>query len=770
LSNRNNLIAMKYYLLCVFIIIFLNQSRSQICVPGTPYTFTDSCSPSIGMAVIPSAIMAQVDNDSLILRDSIQGMNGVYRFGEVLDVNLDMIVLGRWDTLPDGSRLCRFNVISTGAWSIYFQYDDFWLPPQANLYIYGENSSRAIGAFTEQNNTLNGIFATQLVAGDTITLEYREPANCIQSARINISKVIHDYRNFIGLSDGPHGNALSCHVNVSCPAGNAWRNEIRSVGLVLLAGGSCSGTLLNNVQQNGVPYFLTAFHCIDSDGDGIISSSEQSSAENMIVHFNHEAGRCGDNTWHDLHTVSGSTYLSGSPNSDFALFQLNTTPPSQYGVHYAGWSNLDVPATSSAGFHHPGGDIKKLAIDNDVALNYPFTQGWLGSPSTPPNTHWDVTYDQGRTEGGSSGSPLFDQNHRVVGQLHGGFVITTCSTVPRKLYGKLSYSWDGDGTSATRLSDYLDPDFTGIDFLGGWDPTCVSDLTFIETINNGVTVTRKSNGTLTAGPNYVINSGGEATLIADKKIVLKQGFHAKTGSKFHALIAPVSAVCNPPVTVEIFDPGSPTLLIGFSMVMAANALHGTKPYDFTWHIDEPSSSTNVSTGTTPFHTFTPCECCQLIYSVTVTDANGVSVTSSSITLDVELFIFGCAQGGGGSNKVGNGDNNDNDLSLHEINNELSLDNIGEAVPDKTIYEGYTLSNYPNPFNDGTIIAAYIPGEFFNSEIVIYGIVGKVINRFPLKPGHNFVEVKSDDLKYGIYLYSLMSGETRIETKKMVYVK
>jgi len=95
--------------------------------------------------------------------------------------------------------------------------------------------------------------------------------------------------------------------------------------------------------------------------------------------------------------------------------------------------------------------------------------------------------------------------------------------------------------------------------------------------------------------------------------------------------------------------------------------------------------------------------------------------------------------------------------------------LSEVDPDETIPKGYRLSNYPNPFSDGTIIATYITGDYRNAEVVVYDMVGNVITRFKLKQGQNFNEIGSDRLKYGIYFYTLVSDGVKIETKKMVHL-
>ena len=128
---------------------------------------------------------------------------------------------------------------------------------------------------------------------------------------------------------------------------------------------------------------------------------------------------------------------------------MDYTPAASFNGYYAGWNRSSSPPQLSAGIHHPGGDPKKINYDNDNA----FSDGWYTS-----NTHWRLNWDEGGTEGGSSGSPLFDDEKLIVGQLHGGSGECGSGT---DYYGKMNTSWTGGGTSSTRLSDWLDPSGTG---------------------------------------------------------------------------------------------------------------------------------------------------------------------------------------------------------------------------------------------------------------------------------------------------------------------
>ncbi|MBD3869039.1 MAG: hypothetical protein IFK94_13025, partial [Acidobacteria bacterium] len=91
-------------------------------------------------------------------------------------------------------------------------------------------------------------------------------------------------------------------------------------------------------------------------------------------------------------------------------------------------------------------------------------------------------WDLGTTEGGSSGSPLYNQDHQVIGQLHGGYA--SCSSQTSDWYGKLSVSWTGGGTNATSLEPWLDHAGTGQTSVNtlvpgggcGSDPECDDGL------------------------------------------------------------------------------------------------------------------------------------------------------------------------------------------------------------------------------------------------------------------------------------------------------
>jgi len=75
---------------------------------------------------------------------------------------------------------------------------------------------------------------------------------------------------------------------------------------------------------------------------------------------------------------------------------------------------------------------------------------------------WQVEFDEGTVEPCSSGSPLYNMDHRIIGQAKGRHNSPTndwCA-LRRTHYGRFHMSWTGGGTNATRLSNWLDPTST----------------------------------------------------------------------------------------------------------------------------------------------------------------------------------------------------------------------------------------------------------------------------------------------------------------------
>ncbi len=434
------------------LMLVANYSQAQVSVGGTPLSWTSVVTASNTAIVLPV-----VDEAALLLEDEARLMNGekTTRFGYNHDVTIDVLASCEWETTST-HEIGRLAIQSEGARSLNLIFSDFYLEQEVSFFLYNESKNDVIVAFTSANNKSYRTFSTLPLPGDVLVLEINAPLGSrTELTAMQLETVTHAYKDLFTQSlDKGLGQSGSCNVNVNCPEAAGWEDQRRSVARIVVNGNDhCTGALINNTENDGTPYFLTANHCLTGN------------VTNWVFWFNWESPTCNPTQNSSYDGISGSTLLASCSSSDFALLELSQEVPLDYNPYYAGWSAENTAPTSAVGIHHPSGDIKKWAYDGDASVS----SEWGGWGSSGTNTHWEVLdWDIGTTEGGSSGSPVFDQNQRIVGQLHGGAAL--CGNDFSDLYGKVAYSWDCQNQNSGRLDVWLDPSNTGLTLLDGFDP------------------------------------------------------------------------------------------------------------------------------------------------------------------------------------------------------------------------------------------------------------------------------------------------------------
>lgn len=423
--------------------------------------------------------LAGLNVDSILAVDEIERAAGkLYRLGIAVQRNLNLSNSGTWDTLGTEGYLWRLKIEAEAATFISINYDEFTIPEGATYHVYNPNDiTRYLGAFTNKNNLNGGIWATSPLVGSEVILEYFEPLNAKFTGTIEISSIVHGYRGKGRLDKIGYGDSYACQINVSCPEGDAWEDQIHSVVMISTDSNTraCTGTLMNNVRQDSIPYILTGYHCLD----------DIALLGNWIFRFNYEsplidASAC-DSVFDDdsLLTLSivGASFKCSTgifEKSDNMLLLLDSAVPDSFNAYYAGWSSDSGAPSSTATIHHPGGDIKKISIDSDSAV---FCSGSFYN-------HWDATYypdSTGLVEGVTSGAPLFDHNKRVVGTHFDAFPNTgdLCNATSQEgRFANFYTSWDTESDSTQQLKYWLDPDTTDTLFIDGFDPNascCIDD-------------------------------------------------------------------------------------------------------------------------------------------------------------------------------------------------------------------------------------------------------------------------------------------------------
>ncbi len=407
-----------------------------------------------------------------------------WRFGYDHFVNLGLENAGQWDELPNGDRIWRINIISPGALTMNVLFDRYKIPVGGKVHVYNEDHSEILNEYTHAHNNPEEILGTWMVNGESLWIEYFEPKEVKDQGKLNIGNVIHGYRTL--KSAGAPGKALNdsgpCNVDVNCnieassPIANNVKENVKSaVGMVLVNGGNgfCSGALVNNTNNDGTPYFLTANHCLGGSVAG------------WAFRFNWESDAsvadCAtnapsvDGTF--IQTASGATLRATNSESDMALLEILDTPfftTNNEELVWAGWnrSTTAVPQLT-IGVHHPRGDIKKVCVDTNTA-----TREIIDFNGNPSTEIWRIAdWDVGVTEPGSSGSPLFDQDGLIIGKLSGGFAACdgTNDNDLEDWYGRFGVSWDFSPNNSEQLKFWLDPAGTNPVSLGQFPAIVVFD-------------------------------------------------------------------------------------------------------------------------------------------------------------------------------------------------------------------------------------------------------------------------------------------------------
>lgn len=389
---------------------------------------------------------------------------------QLLPLNIDPGTAGSWTTLASGDRIWRLRILSRHALGTELFFDHFQLPTGSSLYLYNDDGAQLLGGFTPANNSDFGVFATGRIDGEASIIEYFEPAEARGSVPFVITGVAHTYRD---LDAGV--KAQDCEVDVNCsPEGDDYTDQRDAVVRIRVVDnlgqvGFCTGSLVNNVRQDCKVYFLTANHC------GTEADVDSAHFQLWKFYFKYQRTTCGTGTASANKIMTGcvkraSSNDSGGDNgSDFLLLEADNAIPATYNPFWNGWDATNTVASGAKCIHHPNGDEKKISTVNGNTS----TSSWGGTA----NTHWRVTWagttnGHGVTEGGSSGSPLFNSLGRTIGTLTGGG--SFCNSVVQggesqpDYFGKLSYHWQSDPGGATQhLKTWLDPDNTGTTTLDG---------------------------------------------------------------------------------------------------------------------------------------------------------------------------------------------------------------------------------------------------------------------------------------------------------------
>jgi len=443
---------MKKLFLFLLLVLFLHQSDAQV----TTRILTErenikTYFPKHIDGKLNSINIEKPDLDAIYAEDERIGRQ-LARFA--VKVNTDITEKDGEFIEQNDYMTWKISVFSEGATSLNFKFKNLILPDGAKMFLFSSDERMVIGPIISQN-LRNGKIMTNMLYGNEAIIEVLLPKKDTNSFKLEIEFISYgiiphslneiDKRAFDGSEWCIREN------NIICPEFTDWYDLGGGVARILVYGQWwCSGSLVANECNADRPFFLTAFHCLDENFNGVLNGNELDDLENWCFEFDYESTTCKPSTEPSTtNTYCGADFLAAWDQfngTDFLLLEINDPDPINNNLNIINHTS-NINDTEVACIQHPVGDVKKIAIDDDGV--------------TVAGNFWSVNQmDDGLMQHGSSGAPMFDSNHEIFG-IHshrsGNF---SCESDGGSnnidfFSGRMDLSWLGNGTNDSSLEPWL---------------------------------------------------------------------------------------------------------------------------------------------------------------------------------------------------------------------------------------------------------------------------------------------------------------------------
>ncbi|HZZ94548.1 MAG TPA: hypothetical protein VFE23_18435 [Usitatibacter sp.] len=375
-------------------------------------------------------------------------------------------------TAVDGGTAAQASVTSTGAAALRVSIALAGVPAGVQMVFFGSaDPSRLFGPVRVGDiRDRTQPWWSPVTEGDTQTVEFFAPAGSGDAVKsLAITGASHLFAGpstrFTKLTQDI-GTSGACNVDIACSplaTSLAFDDAVGAVAQMLFTDGAfqglCTGTLLNDSDPSSqVPWFFSANHCFDNEQAPYKTPAQMQTVANSLTTIWHfEAASCHGSTpasnWQQL--PGGAQYLYSSATQDALLVRLNNAPAP--GSYFLGWDASTLAnGTSVTVIHHPSGDLKKVSLGSVLRLS---SQG-VGGGNIP---FYEVAYNSGTTEPGSSGSALLTNNgsqYLVRGALWGG--LAACDAITESdYYSRFDLIYPS-------ISQYLGANGSAVDYTDLW--------------------------------------------------------------------------------------------------------------------------------------------------------------------------------------------------------------------------------------------------------------------------------------------------------------
>lgn len=357
-------------------------------------------------------------------RARLAGPGTRLRTGIHRDVPAGLPQYGAWQSVADGTRVWRVALQSPGSLGLRVEFRNFSV---GTGQVWLHNGAQFVGPYTGNGPYGDGHFWSAGVAGDSLILEYEAAANTLpEIPPFEIAGLTHQARRVAQTVDAPASDGADfCQLDASCYSD--WQPAKKMVGLLTFEDGgseyACTGSLVATRDNSMKPYLLTAGHCINNEA----------AARTLEVYWTYQTSSCGATpptspSTSEKSTLGAHLLASGTiEQGDYSLLLLQDFPAD---VIFSGWDPADPPVQASlVGVHHPAASWKRISFGQRVGDASADVEGDIA----PAGEYLQVQWNQGVTQPGSSGSPLFSSPGVIVGTLTYGPddpPLTACEITP----------------------------------------------------------------------------------------------------------------------------------------------------------------------------------------------------------------------------------------------------------------------------------------------------------------------------------------------------
>jgi hypothetical protein len=412
------------------------EARSEGRSPMQPRQLESAPRASVvSLGVLPASELASVQDEGGKPNDDMQQRRVRTGVGRKLSPQVTALTRSEgsnwnWRTLPDGWQVGSLAVNTGNAKGVRLGLQIDALPSEALLRFYAPDATTMVELAAsqvlarvqakQQGGAMqgSGTYWAPAAAGSVGVVEVALPPGISKSGvRLGVDQVMHMVMSSEEAAARSTEKRLATNVSGTCQRDFACTGPMPQAADAALyldfvqydkfgyaAGYVCSGMLVGDNGRTNAPYVLTANHCIGT----------AAGAYDADAYLFWRSTGCGVSTIDERFALfaAGLEYLYSEnrlQGADMALlrpFDGNYHVPVG-GLTLAGWSAATQGGTQDVvGLHHPGGDHLMRSLG-------------FASPAARAN-FLRVSWHEGTTEGGSSGSALLNNQGQVIGTLWGG--------------------------------------------------------------------------------------------------------------------------------------------------------------------------------------------------------------------------------------------------------------------------------------------------------------------------------------------------------------